>query len=227
MDSTPSRLDPDLLDEVIDEVVLPETAPDGLDRLSRWFSDLQRDIYDWLKSLTGGEGGWLDRFSDWARDLFSSVPGVDPVGSLFIMQIVSWLSLAVVIAVLGYALLWLWRIYRPLPQTSANPLFERMREQAAVPIDELTTAQQPAAIFYQVCLQFAERGWVNVLPDSTNQMLARYADLPAKQKQSFGELANAADRALFGGWQPAAQDIEALLASQAALLNTPSVATPS
>jgi len=214
-----SQLDPDLLDDIVDEVVLPEVDPDGLDRLSRWFNDLQKDLIDWLKSITGGEGGWLDRLGDWVKSVLSNLPGVDPVDSLLVMKVISWLSVAIILGVLAYALFWLWRAYRPLAEVADNTLFERMREQAAIPLTKLPSAQQPAAIFYQVCLRLAERGSLDISPERTNQMLARCANLPAQEMRTLGELANAADRALFGGWQPHAEDISQLLASRAQLLS--------
>lgn len=227
MDSGPSRLDPKLLDGAIDDVVLPEVEADGMDRLTRWLNDLRRDLWDWMKSATGGEDGWMSQLGDWVEALFSGMSGIDPANSKLIVNFVSWTSVVVILCVLTYALIWLWRRYQPLPDTAGNELFERMREQAAVPMTQLTNAQRPAAIFYHACLRLAETGRVDLLPHSTNRMLASRADLPPSAKRAFAELADAADRALFGGWQPDSEDVARLVEISDSVLDpAPVVVTP-
>ena len=105
MAASSGRLDPELLDEVVDEVVLPDADVGGLDRLSRWFNDLQKDVFSWLKSITGGEGGWLDRLGDWVKSVFSNLSGVDPADARLVMSVISWLSIAAIIAVLALSLI--------------------------------------------------------------------------------------------------------------------------
>ena len=53
-----SRLDPEQLDDIVLTLELEDA--DAVDRALLLYRQLVRDFWDWLKSVTGGEGGWLD-----------------------------------------------------------------------------------------------------------------------------------------------------------------------
>jgi len=220
-----SRLDPALLDEIIEELDLEEAST--IDRLNGLFDDFGEKVWEWLKSLSGGEDGWLNRLNDWLRDKWPASDGDSPIADFTpVMTLLSWLSVVLLIALLGYVAYWLWGAYRPRRVQPRNLVYERLRAQAAVPVAALSVDKQPAALFARVCLKLADSGRLQIQPDSTHQMLAATADVSATERGVLVELAEAADRGLFGGWRPQASELAELVGLSRRFAQTEDVAAP-
>lgn len=212
------RLESDTLDEVISELDLEDS--DAIDRLNDWFGDLRAQVWEWLKSATGGEEGWLGRFGDWLRDLLPENPGANLPDATPIMTGLSWAGTLALIGLVGYVIYQLWLIYRPRKAVQDNLLFEQMRADAAVPLDALPLTRQPAAVFAQVCVALVDAKRVEVRPNSTHMTIAGSADLPEEPAEAFRILARAADRGLFGAWEPDAEELKNLADLRKRILGT-------
>lgn len=205
---TSTRLESATLDEVISELDLDDS--DAIDRLNDWFGDLRAQVWEWLKSATGGEEGWLSRFGDWLRDLLPENPGENLPDATPIMTGISWVATLALVGLVGYVLYQIWLIYKPRKAVQDNLLFEQMRADAAMPLDALPLARQPAAVFAQVCVALVDAERVEVRPDSTHMTIAVTADLSEEPAAAFRVLARAADRGLFGAWEPDAEEMNQL-----------------
>ena len=218
--STTSRarkLDPEELDDIVAGLDLEDA--DAIDRMTDWFADLKSQFRDWLETLTGGDDGWLSRLGDWLLDLLPTGSPTDLTDGQSLLTGLAWLTVLSLVGLVCYGLYLLWLLYRPRKKANGINLPERLRAEAATPLATLPLTRQPAALFAQVCVALADRGRVAILPNSTNQMIAEAAQLPGRKREEFSALASAADRGLFGGWQPKTTELADLVSLRSAILS--------
>ncbi len=210
--STGERLDPERLDEIVESLDLSEA--ETLERLRAWYDELLRGFWDWLKSVTGGEDGWLDRAADRVRDWLSGLTGQDDFSGETFLTFMYYGSVAVLIGillVLGYQV---WRAYRPAlrPADDASFSYLPMATELSQPLAELPENRWVPAMFVHVCRQLVADGRLRLRPRTTNMQAAAAARIEPPADQALKTLAVAADRALFAGWQPDTRELDDLRA---------------
>lgn len=204
-----SRLDADGLDEIIAQLELNEASM--LERTQLWFKDFLRMLWEWLEELTGGEKGWLSQFNQWLSDTLSGLTGTEPIDADIVLNTISWLSFALVVSLGIYLVYRLWQTYQSVSVDDHSFEFSQQYAHLTKPLQDLPPHQQAAAIFIQACLYLAAKGQLKLHPDATNTNLAAQAQIPDRHRLILTQLAEAADRALFGGWQPSNSDLLRLI----------------
>ena len=213
---TTTRLKPEVLDRIIADLDLTEAS--ALENLQQWYRELLRTFWNWLKAATGGDDGWLDRVSDRISDWLSQLSGGEPIDADRVLSGITWFTGLLLLVGIGYLL---WRLYRS--QLSVNELDTQLpdilsRADLQQPVAQLQPQQWAPALFSQVCRRLVEQGLLRLPPDATNHQLANSAQLPPDLSGQLTQMATAADRAMFGNWTPAAEDLATLTACRDAIL---------
>lgn len=215
---TASRLDHDRLDEIVRDLDLDDA--DLLDRFRLSFQQALRDVWEWAKDITGGDGGWLDRVSDTLNQWLESFSG-EAIPAEGILDTLYYGSMAILLALVGYGLYRLWRAYRPMAAMDTPELgFVSANPDLKKPLSQLPVEMWAPAMFNQVCQHLAGRQVLVIRPQSTNANIAAQAQLDAAQRVLLEQLALAADRALFGRWVPSSDELQTLTEQRDHLLAT-------
>ena len=205
---TAQRLDPERLDEIIEQLELKDAG--AIDRITLWYQELLRSIWKWLRSLTGGEDGWLSRLGRWLENFLENSTPSGPMDAGPVLTAITYLSAAALLFAVGLVIYRLWNLYKPRVIEQDPIGYAKLLSDAAAPLGELPLNQRPAAIFSQACLALVHQRRLIVRPDSTNRTLANQAELPNQSRALLQELADSADRALFSAWQPATDELDRL-----------------
>lgn len=214
---TVTGLESETLDRIIADLDLTEAS--ALENLQQWYRELLRTFWDWLKAATGGDDGWLDRVSDQLTDWLTRLSGGEPIDAERVLSGISWFTGAVLLVGIGYLLL---RLYRSqLPVSASNPQLPDIlsRTDLQRPVAQLQPNQWAPALFSEVCRRLVEQDLLRLRPDATNHQLASSAQLPRELADPLRQLANAADRAMFGAWTPNAHELRTLTACRDRILN--------
>lgn len=198
-------LDPLLLDTIVAKLDLADLAT--LDRALfalRLFLD---DIEAWFRRLANDEDSWLNRLAE----LFGAGAEFADGGSFLDVILLS-IPLLVIAAALSAIAIFIWRRRVRAPQSGADtPVFGAMIHEAAdSAINTLPPRAQPAALFRRACNELANNGALQLERSQTNSAIARAARVSGEPRRALQQLASAADRALFGGWLPADEDLQQL-----------------
>jgi hypothetical protein len=213
-------LDPSLLDAIVAELDLADLAT--LDRAlfaMRLFLD---DVEAWLRRLANDEDSWLNRLAE----LLGAGPEfADGVSFLDVLMLA--IPLLVIATALSATAIFIWRHRSRGPRADADvPAFTGMtRACAEVAIEALPAREQPAALFRRACSELANSGALRLEKSLTNSAIARAARVSGKPRRALQQLANAADRALFGGWLPADADLQQLRGDYRELFDGPDFPT--
>lgn len=198
-------LDPALLDPIVAELELADLA--AMERLMLTVRLILNDIEAWLRRLAKDENSWFNRLAD----LIGATDGSAPSWGLLDVLIVVVPTL-IGVAALGLVAAYLWRIGRTRHQpASIFPQFPGPAPSpVGTPIASLPAREQPAALFQRACSDLADEGMLHFEKFQTNSAIARAALLTGSARDALTRLAMAADRAIFGGWQPDDADLREL-----------------
>lgn len=174
------------------------------------------DLEAWLKRIAGNEDSWLNRLADW----FGDGSGLNSTLSLFDFLFVA-IPLAIAALALCAAAIFLWRrrARAPLPSLDLADINENADNAIGSLITELPAREQPAALFQRACAQLEAAGALRLERDLTNSTIARSARLSGEPQRLLVNLARAADRAIFGAWQPSAVELQHLHGDCASLID--------
>jgi hypothetical protein len=218
MDDKSSRLDAERLNEIVSTLDLGEA--DNLDRLRVWYQDVLRELWAWIKTTTGGEDGWLNRFGETLQDWLRSIGGQDVVSAEGVLDVLYYASFAILLGLLIWCSVRLWQMFRPDMTSNQEPLsYAPLDPELAMPLSALPVSKWAPAMFNQVCIVLANQQRLHVGLDATNAAIVRDARLDKTQRQDLAQLAKAADLALFGGWVPSAEELKSLRALTDQLLD--------
>lgn len=198
-------LDPDVLDAIVADLEIADLA--ALDRMlfaMRLFLD---DVEAWLRRLANDEDSWLNRLAD----LFGA--GADFADGANVLDLILLgIPFALIAATLSAGAIVIWRRCRRAPRpASALPPFSAPVTAAIAPAgDDMPAREQPAALFRRACGELAHSGILQLDVNLTNSAIAHRARLSGGPRLALQRLANAADRALFGGWLPSDEDLREL-----------------
>lgn len=200
-------LDPSLLDVIVAELDLADLAT--LDRAlfaARLFLD---DIEAWLRRLANDEDSWLNRL---AELLGAGQDAAEGLGFLDVVLLA--IPLLAVAAALSATAIFFWRRRSRAARARArmdSPALTGVTAAAGeIVIDALPAHEQPPALFRRACRELAHSGALRLEKSLTNSAIARTARVSGDPRRALQALADAADRAMFGGWLPADSDLRRL-----------------
>ena len=210
-------LDPALLDPIVAGLDLADLAT--LDRTLFAMRLLLDDIEAWLRRLANDEDSWLNRLADL---LGAGSEFADGAGFLDLILLA--IPLLVVAAVISAMAIFFWRRHSRRPATSRPTpdlpvlLPTLSSVDGGDTIDTLPAREQAAALFRHACDELANRGALTLADNLTNSALARRARVSGIARRALRELANGADRVLFGGWLPSDAELGQLHADYRAVM---------
>ncbi len=206
------ELRPETLDESLAalKVEKPSAELTLWERIERWFEDQfgsQADARSWLDK-------WLEHLSVSERIVryLVIVLGVVLVGAT-VFVVVNELRVAGLLArgVLGK--------YAPLEPSAREPADERPRD-----LDDLARAplaRRPVLLLKLVLERLRARGRPPLRDSFTHRELLRAASgLSAEQSAAFAAVVGAAERVTFSDWRPEEREVEGIVASGRALLES-------
>ncbi len=203
------QLNPRVLDDIVRDLDLQEAS--ALERLQLWYRDFLNTAWDWLKKLTGGDDGWLDKATDWIAHWLATLGGGDPISAEHVIDGVIIVTVGLTALGVGYIGYRLWQIYRPLDSDQQTEISYLLSDpELQKPLEQLRPEQWAPALLSQVCLTLVSQNRLDLYPYSTNATIAHTAELPSGLEVAMSALAVAADRSLFAGWIPNVEDAAVL-----------------